>query len=95
MRTRRLNEDEIETLRALRSGGASYQSLADIQGCGKKTVYDALNGRRPPRPANDNFADRVTRFSPHNGGCSTTSGMVPVTLARVPSIDGDYRGVAA
>lgn len=30
-------------------------------------------------PANDN---RTTRLVPHNGGCSTTSGMVPVTLAR-------------
>lgn len=95
MRQRRLREDEIETLRALRSGGASYQSLAEIQGCGKKTIYDALNGRKPPRPANDNCADRIIRFSPHNGGCSTTSGMVPVTLARIPSIDGAFQGVAA
>jgi hypothetical protein len=37
---------------------------------------------KPPRvlvAANDN---RTVRMIPHNGGCSTTSGMVPVTLAR-------------
>lgn len=43
--------------------------------------------------ANDNHPDRVTRMTPYNGGCSTTSGMVPVSLVRVPSIDG--KAVAA
>lgn len=38
--------------------------------------------------ANDNHPDRVTHWTANNGGCSTVSGMVPVTLARVPSIDG-------
>lgn len=38
--------------------------------------------------ANDNHPDRVTRMTAYNGGCSTTSGMVPVSLVRVPTIDG-------
>ncbi len=38
--------------------------------------------------ANDNIPGRVTRMTAYNGGCSTTSGMVPVSLVRVPSIDG-------
>lgn len=38
--------------------------------------------------ANDNNPQRVTRLTAYNGGCSTTSGMIPVTLARVSSIDG-------
>lgn len=33
--------------------------------------------------ANDNNPDRVTRMTPYNGGCSTLSGMVPVSVARV------------
>lgn len=32
--------------------------------------------------ANDNNPDRITKMMPHNGGCSTTSGMMPVSLAR-------------
>jgi len=39
-------------------------------------------------PANDNHPDRITRMTAYNGGCSTTSGMVPVSLVRVPTIDG-------
>lgn len=38
--------------------------------------------------ANDNNPHRVTRMTHYNGGCSTTSGMVPVTVVRIPSIDG-------
>ena len=57
-----------------------------------------LNGPRSPRKliaANDNNPDRVTRFVPHNGGCSTTSGMAAVSLPRIPSIDGQPKQVAA
>lgn len=57
-----------------------------------------LKGPRMPRAliaANDNNPDRVTRFVPHNGGCSTTSGMAAVTLPRIPSIDGQASQVAA
>lgn len=32
-------------------------------------------------PANDNRAGAYTQFVAHNGGCSTTSGLVAVTLA--------------
>lgn len=43
--------------------------------------------------ANDN---RTTRMVPHNGGCSTTSGMVAVTLARsAQPVDAQPTGVAA
>lgn len=41
-----------------------------------------------PIAANDNVPGRVRKMSPHNGGCSTLSGMMPVTLARVPTVDG-------
>ena len=39
------------------------------------------------KAANDNHPDRVTRMTAYNGGCSTTSGLVPVSLVRVPTID--------
>jgi len=41
---------------------------------------------RPSRvliAANDNHPDRLTMMIPHNGGCSTTSGLVPVSTKRV------------
>lgn len=44
--------------------------------------------------ANDNIAHKITRMTPYNGGCSTTSGMVPVSLVRVPSIDGPQKVAA-
>lgn len=31
--------------------------------------------------ANDNEPRKTVRMVPHNGGCSTTSGMVPVSVA--------------
>jgi hypothetical protein len=42
---------------------------------------------RSPVAANDNNPDRTTKMAPYNGGCSTTSGMMPVTLQRVPTLE--------
>ena len=39
------------------------------------------------RAANDNNPDRVTRMTPYNGGCSTLSGLVPLTLPRVSLLE--------
>lgn len=64
----------------------------------KMTKRILLDGMRSPRAliaSNDNNPERVTRFVPYNGGCSTTSGMTAVTLPRVPSIDGQVKKVAA
>lgn len=58
----------------------AYQSL--------RRKFGLIEYPKRPRAANDNVPGRVTRMSPHNGGCSTLSGMVPVTLARVPTVDG-------
>lgn len=33
-------------------------------------------------------ADIVTRMVPRNGGCSTTSGMVPVSMPRIVALHG-------
>lgn len=43
---------------------------------------------RRPAPNNDNNPGRVTKYVTHNGGCSTVSGPVGISLARVPTIDG-------
>lgn len=42
----------------------------------------AMGRARKLVAANDNHPDRFVKMVPVNGGCSTTSGMMPVTLAR-------------
>lgn len=42
--------------------------------------------KRATKPANDNR--RTVRMVPRNGGCSTTSGKVAVSVPRVAYIDG-------
>lgn len=90
MRNKVIDEHTIALMGELKREGASYRQLADRFAVGLPTVYYAFNGRKPPRqaPANDNYPDRVTRMSARNGGCSTTSGKMPVTLVRIPTIDG-------
>ena len=87
-------------LHARRAEGATYRKIAEAVGLKQITVYQHLRRRggltsMPPAvaaerraAANDNNPDRVTRMAAHNGGCSTLSGMMPVSLARVPTIDG-------
>lgn len=90
MRSKVIDEQTIALMGELKREGASYRQIADRFSVGLPTVYYAFNGRKPPRPANDNHPDRVVRMMPHNGGCSTTSGRMPVTLPRIPTIDGHY-----
>lgn len=39
------------------------------------------------RAANDNDPRKTIRVTPYNGGCSTLSGMVPVSVARVSLLE--------
>lgn len=89
-RPRAIDENMLGQILAMKAAGNSFQKIADALGLGKTTVIEAVNGRKPPRPvaANDNHPNRVTRMSARNGGCSTTSGKMPVTLVRIPTIDG-------
>lgn len=57
---------------------AAYQRLRRTYGLQKQRAFI---------PANDNNPDRVTRLAPHNGGCSTLSGLMPVSLPRVAAND--------
>lgn len=53
---------------------AAYQRLRRTYGLQKQRAFI---------PANDNNPDRKTHMAPHNGGCSTLSGLMPVSLPRV------------
>ncbi|RVN04074.1 helix-turn-helix domain-containing protein [Sinorhizobium meliloti] len=53
--------------------GVSHMTVARI-------LWGARSSNRNPVAANDN---KIVKMMPHNGGCSTTSGLVPVSLPRV------------
>jgi hypothetical protein len=84
---------DVAEMRALRQGGANINEIAAKAGIKPMTAYQRL--RRAygttdplPGPCNDNNPNRVTRMSARNGGCSTVSGLMPVTLRRLACIDG-------
>ncbi len=90
-----ITSDALATMHARRLNGESVADIARSYGLKEMAVYQRLRRkygleiyRQRPVAANDNVPGRVVRMSAHNGGCSTLSGMMPVTLARVPTVDG-------
>jgi hypothetical protein len=78
----------LATMHARRLNGEDVADIARSYGLKAMTVYQRLRRehgldiyKQRQRPANDNVPGTIVRMSPHNGGCSTLSGMVPVTLA--------------
>lgn len=79
--------ERAATIREMRARNMTYRQIADALAMDVKTAWRAINFKAParkPLAANDN---KVVRRVAHNGGCSTTSGMAEVSLARVPTID--------
>ncbi|MGM4911479.1 hypothetical protein [Rhizobium sp. 768_B6_N1_8] len=79
---------------AMRQAGAEFEDIAAKAGLKWITVYqrmrrafgtDAIRARR--QAANDNNPNRATMMMPRNGGCSTTSGEMPVSVKRIPTLD--------
>lgn len=76
-----------ETVRALRQEGLTIREIADLIELSPASIHNAIHGRPAPRrypAANDNVCRRSVA---NNGGASTTSGMVTVSLARVPTLE--------
>lgn len=74
-------------IRGMRDRKMTYREIADALAMDVKTAWRSINfsaPKRKPIAANDNVARRAVA---NNGGCSTTSGMVTVSLARVPTLD--------
>lgn len=70
---------------ALRAKGLTLRAIGDLLGVSRTTVMTLIGGQLKGEPslmpiaANDNIQ---TVKVAHNGGCSTQSGMVDVSLAR-------------
>lgn len=79
-----------EITRSLREEGLSLRQIGERLGLSHQAIYYRLGGKRaslrttPPPAANDN---KIVKMMPHNGGCSTTSGGMPVSLRRIPTMD--------
>lgn len=79
--------ERADRVRAYRKQGFTFRDIADRMAVDARTVRRAISTPTAPRrpiAANDN---KVVRRVAHNGGCSTTSGMVPVSVARVPTME--------
>ena len=90
----------LADMRSRRENGDTVADIAARHNVKTMTVYQRLRreygtprlrreyGTPLPGPANDNNPYRVTRMTARNGGCSTTSGKMPVTVVRIPPVDG-------
>ncbi|NTF69416.1 hypothetical protein [Rhizobium rhizogenes] len=85
-----MDNSVTEIMRSLREEGLSLRVIGERLGVSHQAVFFRLGGSRAPlrtaaKPAaNDN---KIIKMMAHNGGCSTTSGKMPVSVARVPSLD--------
>ncbi len=88
----------LADMQARRENGESVADIATRYNVKPMAAYQRLRrtyglGKTAPRifsaPANDNRADRSVVMMPHNGGCSTLSGLMPVSLPRVVTAAND------
>jgi len=75
--------DQRRKVHALHKQGVGLRAIAEECRLGQRAIMDIL-AKRPPMPANDNV---VVALVANNGGCSTLSGKVPVTLPRVRAME--------
>ena len=93
-----ITSDMLATMHARRLAGEDVADIARSYGLKEKTVYQRLRRnygleiyRQRPEAANDNVPGRVRKMSAHNGGCSTLSGMMPVTCSSQAWPEGSVR----
>ncbi|WP_312405282.1 helix-turn-helix domain-containing protein [Rhizobium sp.] len=89
-----ITSDTLADMHARRLRGESCADIARSYGIKEMTVYQRLRRefgldiyKQRPVAANDNVPGRVRKMAAHNGGCSTLSGMMPVTLAEVATVE--------
>jgi hypothetical protein len=78
-----------ERARAMRDGGKSFAEISSRLGISLQHAYRIAGDLERVPPAED--ARSVVRYTAHNGGCSSLSGKVPVSLPRIATLDGPYQ----
>lgn len=88
----KIDSTMLADMHARRRSGEKIDAIASRYNIKPMTAYQRL--RRAfgtsevlPGPNNDNHPDRITKMSPRNGGCSTLSGMMPVTLPTIATME--------
>lgn len=78
-----------ERARSLRAEGKSLRQIGRELNIPLTRAYYIMGGKRaqPRNPLTPTQAT-IVRHAPHNGGCSTQSGLVPVSLPRIPTLHG-------
>jgi len=71
---------------ALRADGKSFAAISTTLGISMQWAYKCASGISPKAPEETHRS--VVRYGAHNGGCSTMSGMMPVSVQRIPTLDG-------
>jgi hypothetical protein len=85
----------LADMHARRLSGESNANIAARYRIKPITVYQRLRREFGPghfagqtiAAANDNNPDVATQMVPSNGGCSTWSGLIPVSVKRIPTMD--------
>ncbi len=90
----KINTKMMADMHARRLAGETPEIIAAAHGLKIMTVYQHLRrtyglSARLPGPANDNNSNRTTHMAARNGGCSTLSGLMPVSLPRVVTAAND------
>ena len=75
-----------ERARAMRADGLDFSAISKRLGCSLQHAYRVTGdtARGTPQPTERT----IVRHFPHNGGCSTQSGMRPVSLPRIVALHG-------
>lgn len=82
-----------ERARAMRADGSSYAQISKELGVGLQWAYKCAGdiGARALKETERT----VVRRAAYNGGCSTTSGMMSISMPRIPVLHGPMEGAAA
>jgi hypothetical protein len=71
--------------RAMRAEGRTFDAISKCLGISMQWAHKcAREIDRSLQPS----VDTVVKFHPHNGGCSTTSGLVPISMPRIAALHG-------
>lgn len=76
-----------DAARAMRANGKPFAAIAESLGISLQHAYKCASNIIPG-PAVEPTKRAVVRHGAHNGGCSTMSGLMPVSLPRITAIDG-------